>query len=225
MLSPGWIPLLSLLVVAAVFAVLLLLMLADSGSRGRGLSRLADQMRLEYRPYAALSGRIRNAHFVLMDVGQFRHFRHLLEGEFRSHYLNLFDYSLVTPGGIATQTLLLLPCPLADGQRFCLCHSRWLEQDNFTESLQYPLRALRPDQKPLLLRRWQLFSAAPEHLWHLLQPALCDWLLAHPHLHIEWSDGILLLCRPRYLLEPDQVSNAVEHGLELVRLLQLTARQ
>lgn len=223
-MTAAMIPLLSLLVVTLIIGLLLLLMLVDRGRRGTALMALAGELNLDYRPYAAVSNYIRKAHFLILDVGQFRHFRHLLEGRTTDGTaINLFDYSLVTPGGTSTQTLLLMPCPLADKAKFCLCKQRWLQQDNFTESLQHPMQPLRAEQKPMLIRRWQIFSAQPETLWPRLTPELTDWLLAHPHLHIEWSDGILLLCRPGYLLEAEQIPDAVTHAQECIRLLQQAA--
>lgn len=212
---------LSVLVVAVIIGVLLWLALVDRGRRGGRLSAEATRLQLHYRPYASLSEHLRNAHFMLLDCGQFRHFRHLIEGQLADgRYLNLFDYSLITAHGVSTQTLLLLPCQLPEQARFCISRQAWLDEDGFSETLQHPLQPLRKEQRPPRLHQWQLFSAEPAQLWSLLQPELCDWLLAHPHLHIEWSDGILLLCRPEHLLEPEQLEAAIHHACDLIRLLQ-----
>jgi hypothetical protein len=220
-------PLLSLIIIAAIIGLLLLLMLVDRGSRGSELSALADQLKLAYRPYASLSQRIRDAHFQLLDIGQFRHIRHLLEGQLEnddSRYLNLFDYSLIGAGGASTQTVILLPCPLPEASAFSICRKRWLQEDVFSESQHKKLASLTAQQKPLLLRQWQLHSQNGERLWALLKPEVCDWLLAHPHLHIEWADGILLLCRPHHVLPPAQIEDALQHALQLIKRLQDSAR-
>ncbi|QQD24805.1 hypothetical protein GJQ55_10155 [Venatoribacter cucullus] len=215
---------LSVLVVAVIIGVLLWLALVDRGRRGGRLSAEATRLGLHYRPYASLSERLREAHFMLLDCGQFRHFRHLLEGSLTNgRYLNLFDYSLITAHGVSTQTLLLLPCQLPDCERFCIGRHAWLDEDGFSETLQHPLQPLRKDQRPPRLHQWQLLSSEPAQLWNILQPELCDWLLAHPHLHIEWSAGILLLCRPGHLLEPEQLEAALDHAQSLIRLLQRQA--
>lgn len=219
MASLALIPLLSLIVVAAIIGLLMFLLLVDTGRRGRKLMAAANQLGLDYRPYAGISARIRDAHFLLIETGQFRHFRHLLEGTLQQQYVNLFDYSMVVPAGTSTQTILLLACPIPGMARFSISHDAWLQGDAFTESGHYPLQPLRPDQKPLLLRRWQILSDDPQSLWPVLVPEVCDWLLAHPHLHIEWSDGILLICRPHLLLEEDQLEAAVEHAAGFIRLL------
>ncbi|MCD8520833.1 MAG: hypothetical protein LRY72_00955 [Saccharospirillaceae bacterium] len=83
---------------------------------------------------------------------------------------------------------------------------------------------LTEQQKPLLLRQWQLHSSHGERLWALLKPEVCDWLLAHPHLHIEWADGILLLCRPHHILPPAQIEYALQHALQLIQCLQKSAK-
>lgn len=220
-------PLLSLIIIAAIIGLLLTLMLVDRGSRGAELSSLADQLGLAYRPYASISQRIRDAHFQLLDIGQFRNFRHLLEGRLDdddSRYLNLFDYSLITAGGASTQTVILLPCPIPKGCAFSICRKRWLQEDVFSESQHKKLEPLSKQQKPLLLRQWQLHSSHGERLWALLKPEVCDWLLAHPHLHIEWADGILLLCRPHHVLPPAQVNEALQHALQFIQCLQHNAK-
>jgi len=220
------IPLVSLLVVFVVVGLLIFLLLADGGRRGSSLNETGKQLGLDYRSYAALSTEIRDAHFVLLECGQFRHFRHLLEGRYHNGpYVNIFDYSIITPGGTSTQTLLLLECKLPFSQRFEIEPKEWLSQDTFCEALQYPLYPLRADQKPLLLRRWHISSDQPDKLWQHLTPELSDWLLAHPHLHIEWSSGILLICRPHYLLESDQIADAIEHAINLCLILNDTQQK
>lgn len=218
-------PLLSLLLVAIIIGLLILLVLVDRGRRGGLLSTEATRLGLQYRPYASLSSRLREAHFRLLDAGQLRHFRHLLEGTTADNrHINLFDYSLITANGVSTQSVLLLSCELPQMQRFCISRHAWLDDDSFSESLQFPLQPLRKDQRPPRLHQWQLLSEEPAQLWALLQPEVCDWFLAHPHLHIEWSDGILLLCRPEHLLAPDQTEAAIEHTTGLIRLLQQYSR-
>lgn len=214
-------PLFSLLLIAVIIGLLLVLTLVDRGRRGQALQQLASQLDLRYRPYASLSTLIRDAHFLLLDAGQLRHFRHLLECKDGDYgYINLFDYSLITASGVSTQTLLLCACPLDGMSRFCLSRHVWLDQDAFSESLQHPLQPLPRHQRPPRLQHWQLLSEHPSSLWQLLQPDVCDWIVAHPHLHIEWSDGILLLCRPQYLMPPEQISTALEHARQLIALLQ-----
>ena len=214
------IPLLSLLVVLLVVGLLIFVLLLDTGRRGRDLATAGKSIGLEYRPYAALSHEIRDAHFVLLECGQFRHFRHLLEGRHpNGRYINTFDYSLITPGGTSTQTLLLVECKLAAAERFEIEKDTWLRQDTFCESLQDPLYPLRPEQKPMLLRRWHISSDQPQNFWQRLAPELSDWFLAHPNLHIEWSAGILLICRPHHLLEADQIDEAIKHADDLCQLL------
>ncbi|WP_430459623.1 hypothetical protein ACQUQU_10445 [Thalassolituus sp. LLYu03] len=215
------VPLVSLLVTAAIIGLLFLVLVVDTGRRGKTLSATARDLGLDYRPYASISNRIRDAHFAIIESGQFRHFRHLLEGTFRQRsYVSVFDYSVVMPEGTSTQSLLLLACPLPGLPAFAISKSRWLSHDAFSEGNHYRLQPLRTDQKPLLLRQWQVLSRDPQRLWPRLTPTLCDWLLAHPHLHIEWSDGILLVCRPGHILAPEHMGAAIEHAESLARLLQ-----
>lgn len=217
------IPLLSLFVVALIIGLMIFLLLVDSGRRGAALRAAGEALGLSYRPYASVSQRIIDAHFHLLDIGQFRHFRHLLEGRLNAGpHVNLFDYSLVVPAGTSTQTLLLVEAPLQGLSAFSINRDHWLSSDAFSESHHHPRQPLRNEQKPLLLRRWQVKAANPQQLWPRLTPEVCDWLLAHPHLHIEWSDGILLVCRPGLLLEAEQLQPAIDQARLFIALLQHT---
>lgn len=51
---------------------------------------------------------------------------------------------------------------------------------------------------------------------------LTDWLLAHPNLHIEISNGMLLAYQPNHLLNDDEIIPAIEHITELAKSLSQT---
>ena len=91
---------LSLIVLSLMFVSLFLLMMIDKSSRSGQLRQCADQLQLSYQPFASLSSQMRDARFQIIEIGQFRNFRHLLEGEYgvegNKRQLNLFDYSLVS---------------------------------------------------------------------------------------------------------------------------------
>lgn len=53
---------------------------------------------------------------------------------------------------------------------------------------------------------------------------LSDWLLAHPHLHIEISNGMLLAYQPNHLLNDDEILPAIEHITELAKSLSLSTQ-
>ena len=225
-MSLALVPLISLLVTVAIIGLLFFVLIVDTGRRGKQLLAVADHLTLDYQPYASISPRIRDAHFQLIESGQFRYFRHLLQGQYHNRLaVNQFDYSMVMPEGTSTQTLLLVSCELPGMRPFLISQDSWLQEDDaFDDVRHFRLIPLRPEQKPLLLRRWRIASADPQTLWPLLNPDVCDWLLAHPHLHIEWSDGILLICRPRLLLEAEQTEAAIEPASQLIIKLQ-AARQ
>lgn len=48
---------------------------------------------------------------------------------------------------------------------------------------------------------------------------LLSWLLAHPHLHIEISNGMLLAYQPNQLLNDEAIVPAIEHLAELTKSL------
>lgn len=55
-----------------------------------------------------------------------------------------------------------------------------------------------------------LESFLHEHLTNSDQNKLSTWLLAHLHLHIEISNGILLAYQPNHLLESDDIFSTIE---------------
>ncbi|GGY45311.1 hypothetical protein GCM10011297_17900 [Bacterioplanes sanyensis] len=212
--------LLSLIVVSIIIALLLALMLVDRGRRNTHLQQVADQLGLRYRPYASLSQPVREARFRLIECGQFRHFRYLLEGSFRQRPVNIFDYSLVNQQGTATQTVILLHCPLAVADwRLQLWQQGWLHTDPLTDPELQPLQTLSAHQKPPALRDWHLASNQPGRL-HQGIDALADWCLAHPHLHIEYAAGMLMLYRPRHELDAEQLEQALIAADDLCQRLQ-----
>ncbi len=214
---------LSLIVLLMIFVSLFLLLLIDKDSRTKQLRQCADQLGLNYRPFAALSSEMRDAHFHIIEIGQFRNFRHLIEGELTNNSqrlpLNLFDYSLVGNDGTANQTLILIHCPLPYG-KLRIQQKSWLRGDAFTGPEIETLTRLQAGQLHPEISKWQVFSERPEKANLLLTPEVRRWLLAHPHLHIEWSNGILLLYRPQHLLDEQAIAAALEAAGELVQLLQ-----
>ena len=214
---------LSLIVLLMIFVSLFLLLLIDKDSRTKQLRQCADQLGLNYRPFAALSSEMRDAHFHIIEIGQFRNFRHLIEGELTNNSqrlpLNLFDYSLVSQEGTANQTLLLVECALPF-QPLRLQQKQWLRADVFSGTTTDTLSQLQSGQLHPEMRQWQVFSKRPGEIAQILSVEVRQWLLAHPHLHIEWSNGILLLYRPKHLLDEQAIAAALEAAGELVQLLQ-----
>ena len=221
----------SLLVILVMAAVLFLLMSANHNSRSAKLRQQADSLTLSYRPYASLSRQVREAQFQIIEIGQFRHFRHLLEGHFHPDdtttknppcSVNLLDYSLVYEAGTANQTLLMLSCPLDNhlNGRFRIQPDNWLNADVFSEPITHNLVQLQHGQLHEEIRSLQIFSETPGTLASKLNHSVRQWLLAHPHLHIEWSHGILLLYRPNHLLAAEDLPAALASGYQLATRLQ-----
>jgi hypothetical protein len=52
--------------------------------------------------------------------------------------------------------------------------------------------------------------------------SLNHWLLAHPHLHIELSSGMLLAYKKNQLIDEDSLVTAVDTVAELARILSCT---
>lgn len=225
---------LSLLVVGILFTGLFFLLMINKGNRANHLRQCADHLALRYRPYASLSKQIREADFYVIRIGQFQHFRHLIEGESslpatpgdskneqptQKFSINIFDYSMVNNHGSANQTLILLSCPLRLSP-FRWQAKEWLVADSFNEPEKDAMQRLQPGQVNAEVSHWQLYSQRVAELPGLLNHEVRQWLLAHPHLHIEWSNGILLLYRPHLVLDADQIEVALKQAAVLAALLQ-----
>lgn len=223
---------LSLLVVGILFGGLFLLLMINKGSRANHLRQCADRLALKYRPFASLSRQIREAAFFIINIGQFQNFRHLIEGQYIPEHcpeeansgvsINIFDYSMVGDQGTANQTLLLLDCPLSCAA-FRWQAKEWLKPDTFNEPVKDSMQRLHDGQINQDIRHWRLYSKHPAELPALLSEEIRQWLLAHPHLHIEWSNGILLLYRPQWVLDAEQIEVALNEAMTLITLLQQQA--
>ena len=117
---------------------------------------------------------------------------------------------------------MLVECALPF-QPLRLQQKQWLRADVFSGTTTDTLSQLQSGQLHPEMRQWQVFSKRPGEIAQILSVEVRQWLLAHPHLHIEWSNGILLLYRPRHLLDEHSIEPAINAGCELAQLLQNNA--
>jgi hypothetical protein len=60
-----------------------------------------------------------------------------------------------------------------------------------------------------------------EHLTNSNNIKLSEWILAHPNLHIEISNGILLAYQPNHILNSEDITTAIEHIADISKSISL----
>lgn len=100
-----------------------------------------------------------------------------------------------------------------------LWHNHWLKADPLTDKNLVDLPLLQPHQKPQALRHWHMASQPIARMQPCMD-ALQAWCLAHPHLHIELASGMLMLYRPQFELDAEQLQQALNDALQLCAILQ-----
>ena len=103
-----------------------------------------------------------------------------------------------------------------------LWRNHWLKADPLTDThLDLPI--LQPHQKPKALRQWHMASQPLARMQACID-TLQAWCLAHPHLHIELANGMLMLYRPQFELDAEQLQQALNDALQLCAILQEPSR-
>lgn len=116
----------------------------------------------------------------------------------------MFDFTTVTDSGSTTQTAVIMPCTRMDPGTLIASRRHWLSSDAMTQT-RHP-QYVAPDDLPPGLHNWTIQATPAHRLRQWLSPEVTDWLLAHPHLHIEWANGMLLVCQPGYLIDPAEIT-------------------
>lgn len=236
-----------LLTITIVF--ILLLFFAAIMASGLLSSRRSQQLRLQchkqqplnwcYRPYAQLSAGIKAAHFLILNASDSRLFRHLLEGQWPLQPspagdtekmaltgFNLLDCSTITQQQTCTQTLLMMPLqrPLPAGLHCVISaagsiHGDW-PNDAFDTLSNLTLAPLADHQIPAALSERTITSTNPGQCAALIrETTLTHWLLTYPHLHIEFSNDILLAYKQNSIIDAEQIESALIIVAELNRIL------
>ena len=213
-----------LTLLAAVLVTLLLgggiaaILYLTQSQRQSSLKHLARHLACDYQSLASLDHETRHAGFRLTTAGQIRHVRHQLSGTFNTLPFKVFDYGMVTPAGVRTQTVIMLGMPkLPSGSLYISKHTSW-QTDTFVDQEIVARTALRPlpaGVTPASLSHHQLLSEHPSHLMPLLQNGLLDWLQNHPDVSLEYSNRLLMVYRPGLLIPAGGIESALS---ELERL-------
>jgi hypothetical protein len=221
----------------------LLLILLNKNSRSAKVCELALQYDWQYQEFVNFSDTIKAANFGLLNYSQNAIFRHVISADEQYFGLgfNFFDCRAIEPSGIHNSSVILFNLILPD--EFSDLHASIspLEKGNSStkEAMQSPidqtyLTRLRKMQKLSILaphyafENYQLHANSPTLFNHLLEQHLSQktdetnlstWLLAHPHLHIEISNGILLAYQPNRLLDDEMIMIAIEAVADISKQL------
>lgn len=203
--------LITLLMLITLAVSLMLLLQLTRDQRSRELLDRANQLGAEYSGLAILDRDLRNADFEIFFRGQFRHVRNQLAGTHNSVSYKLMDYSMIQPDKVVDQTLTFIICPSSRSGNFCISRQKPLKKDAFMEDRQNALLPCRHPDLPAWSREYRLEAEKPHALAILLNGPFGDWLQQHPNLEVELSGNLLLVYRPGFLMEADQIPAALEH--------------
>lgn len=204
------------IVLLASFAGILiwLFSLATPGRRAE-LAAAADRSRMTFEPWHLLSDNIRHAGFQLLSAGDARYVPNYLEDE---QYV-LFDFTRVGGKKPEVQTVFITPCPMNSDLRLLITPRPAHGDAHHCFDKQRPLIRLDEDDLPQSLKQAHVYAQPLHKARPLLAENVQNWILAHPHLHIEWASGMLLVCQPGYQISGDELENVKEDVRSLAQEL------
>ena len=195
--------------------LLWLFRLSTPGRRGE-LMAAADKLQMSYEPWHALEQGVRRAGFQILSCGENRYVPHYLEGNVDNRDVVVFDFTTTHKAAPETQTLILMPCALQYDIQLLISPDKPPKPDCFTERRQ--LLPIERHDRPLPLEGRtdiNLAASAPHKARPLLSESVCEWILSHPHLHIECAGGILLACQPGYCVNADELAYVIDDVKDL----------
>lgn len=201
-----------------IAALLVWLFSRLASQRTQALRVLGSRLGLRYASRLSFSHELRLCQFSLLSASASGSARHCLTSA--GDRLQLMDITTITRQQLTEQTAILIHCPLELQGRLCISQKRWLEHDQLTVRHGAPLQPLEPRDLPERLCHWYCLSDTRHRLRSWFRDKVIDWLLAHPGLHVEWSDGWLLVCQPGYRLMTDDTERAIKDVQRLAGLLQ-----
>lgn len=217
------------IILSAITLIAVLLVLLSKNSRSGKIREIANQYEWDYQEYLDFNNTIKDANFGLLNHSQNVIFRH----ELKAPNFNFFDYRAIEPSGIHNSSVILSYLKLEP--KFQKLHASFSPIQNTMQSPEGNSQArLRHMQKLSIVsthyafEKYQLHSNNPHLLEAFIQHHielsgrennLSTWLLAHPHLHIEISNGILLAYQPNYLLDEASIGPAINAVIDVSKCL------
>jgi len=193
----------ALLLLLAFAGILIWLFSLATPGRRTELANAADTLDMTFEPWRILSQSIRHAGFQILTTGDARYVPNYLENE----RIVLFDFTRLSGRSPAVQTLVITPCPMNTDVRLMISPLARETTDCFNKGK--PLHRLTEDDLPDLLTTTALYANPVHKARPLLTAEVQEWLLAHPHLHIEWAAGMLLVCQPGYQIRGDELEDVI----------------
>jgi hypothetical protein len=243
---------LTFIILSVITLVAILLIVLNKNSRSAKLQQIAQTHNWHYQEFIDFDDSIKNANFGLLNYSQNAIFRHFIQAdsEYQNLSFKTFDCRAIEPSGIHNSTLILFDLKIpADFKKLHLTISQpQQDTDAFSDSShqqiikrQYQsqkLSKLAHHQIPVelglndeRLSKTVLYANQPGQAHQLLMyicstnkssMSLNHWLLAHPHLHIELSSGMLLAYKKNQLIDEDSLVSAVDIVAELAGILSCT---
>lgn len=223
--------------------ITILLMMLSKNSRSSKVRQICQRNRWHYQEFVNFNETIKNANFGLLNYSQNAIFRHVISADADEFSLgfNFFDCRAIEPSCIHNCSVLLFNLNL--DPKFSKLHTNLSPKADVQKNDQgsvldkhYFLRIkqqqkLMPVKPHYAFEQHAIYSNNPTLLEEFLQQhltiknkgtektKLSSWLLAHPHLHIEISNGMLLAYQPNQLLSDEAIIPAIEHIAEISQSL------
>lgn len=221
----------------------LLLILLNRNSRSAKVSEIAQLYGWQYQEFVNISDTIKAANFGLLNYSQNATFRHVISAD-EQHFdlaFNFFDCRAIEALGIHNSSVILFNLKLQND--FTGLHASISPLEKIKTSTTDAMRSPIDQTHLMRLRKMQKLSslephyAFENHQLHANSPALfkrllkqhlsqqsnntnlSTWLLAHPHLHIEISNGILLAYQPNRLLNDESIMIAIDAVADISKRL------
>jgi hypothetical protein len=237
------------IILSVITLIAVLLILLNKNTRSAKISQIAQEHNWQYQEFIDFSDDIKYADFGLLNYSQNVIFRHFIEADntYAGLAFNTFDCRAVEPLGIHNSSIILFTLDL--GSEFKSLHLSinrfYSDKDAFNDlshqqsmKNQYRLQkltALEDHKRPKALRNGvanasliDVYANDSNQAYRFLQhvcsaaedeKSLIDWLLAHPNLHIEISNGMLLAYKKNVLIEDTYLIAAIDSVAKLALVL------
>jgi hypothetical protein len=240
---------LTFIILSIITLSAVLLIILSKNSRSGKIRQIAQDHHWQYEEFINFSDEIKYANFGLLNYSQNAIFRHSIQADDQHYGLafNTFDCRAIEPSGIHNSSVILFT--LALGTEFNNLHlsinRHSQDTDAFSDvSYQQSIKNQYRAQKLIALAAHQIpqafskesdtpakvdvYANTPALAYRFLQhicsttkneKSLNHWLLAHPHLHIEISRGMLLAYKKNQLIEEASLIAAITAVAEFAHIL------
>jgi hypothetical protein len=237
------------IILSVITLIAVLLILLNKNTRSAKIRQIAQENNWQYQEFVNLSDDIKHADFGLLNYSQNVIFRHYIQAdnEHTGFAFNSFDCRAVEPLGIHNSSIILFTLIL--GSEFESLHLSinrlYTDKDAFKDlsypqsmKNQYRLQKLKPledHKRPKALRNnvdsastIDVYANDSNQAFRFLQHicsteenenSLTHWLLAHPDLHIEISNGMLLVYKKNKIIEDTSFIAAINSVAKFALIL------